>query len=92
VARPVYVIVGLLPPTRAPMPLVVKGPETVRDVVATLAKVLALLKYGMLPCTAAVLVERPPKVRLGVKPPEEMMGHVPVTEVTPLLIEEVATH
>jgi hypothetical protein len=37
-------------------------------------------------------VERPPKEIVGVAPPLEMMGQVPVTEVTPLLIEEVATH
>src|SRR3989338_9131588 len=72
------------------VPLVTERPlPTESVVVATFAKVLAPLKYGMLPTTAAVVVERPPKVRLGVVPPLEMMGQVPVTEVT---AEEVATH
>src|SRR3989344_3165759 len=60
-----------------------------RVVVAAFAKVFTPEKYGMLPTTAAVDVESPPKVRLGVVPPLEMMGQVPVTEVT---AEEVATH
>ena len=59
---------------------------------ATLAKVFTPEKYGMLPWTAAVEVERPPKEMVGVLPPLEMIGQVPVTLVTPLLIEEVATN
>src|ERR1039457_5879239 len=93
VASPVYVTVELVPPMRAPReeaPL--KGPLKAREVVATLAKVLTPEKYGMLPCTAAVEVERPPKERVGVLLPLLMIGQVPVTLVTPLLIEEVATN
>jgi hypothetical protein len=36
------------------------------------------------------VVARPPQVRFGVVPPEEMMGQVAVTEVTPALPVEVA--
>src|SRR5450631_3110509 len=86
-------MVALEPPTSAPrVPLMVKGPEKLWLVVATLAKVLTPLKYARLPCTAAVEVERPPKEMVGVLPPLEMIGQVPVTLVTPLLIEEVATN
>lgn len=61
-ARPVQVTVELLPPTRAPRAEVpLNGPENVTVEVATLANVLAPLKYGMLPTTAAVEVERPLK-------------------------------
>jgi hypothetical protein len=34
----------------------------------------------------------PPKESVGVAPPLEIIGQVPETLVTPLLIEEVATH
>src|SRR3989338_2331090 len=72
------------------VPLVTERPlPTESVVVATFAKVFTPEKYGMLPTTAAVDVESPPKVRLGVVPPEEMRGQVPVTAVT---AEEVATH
>jgi hypothetical protein len=93
VARPVYAMVVLAFPTREPsVPESAKGPEKVAVVVATFAKVLGPEKYARLPCTAAVEVERPPKERVGEVPPLEMIGKVPETEVTPLLIEEVATH
>jgi hypothetical protein len=69
----------------------VKGPEKEWVVVATFARVFTPEKYVRLPWTAAVLVERPPKESVGVKPPLEMIGQVPETLVTPLLIEEVAT-
>ncbi len=56
VARPVQV-------REPPVPIYVKEPEKgadkVRVEVATLAKVLALVKYGMLPMTALVEVPRP---------------------------------
>ena len=60
----------------------VKGPLIVKVEVATFAKVLALEKYGMLPTTAAVEVERPPKEIAGVVPPLLMIGKVPDTEET----------
>ncbi len=44
-----------------------------------------------MPMTAAVEVERPPKVMFGVLPPEEAMGKVPVTEVTALAPEKIHT-
>ena len=72
------------PPTNEPsVPEYARPRPRVGVVVATFANVLAPLKYGMLPMTAAVDVERPPKVRFGVEPPEEMIGQVPVTAVTP---------
>ena len=74
------------------VPAMVNGPTKECEVVATLAKVLTPEKYGMLPWTAAVDVERPPKERIGVFPPVLMIGKVPVTEETPLLMLEVATH
>src|SRR3989344_5169121 len=81
------------PLARATMPVMLLAvPPMLRvDVerAVTFAKVFTPEKYGMLPTTAAVDVESPPKVRLGVVPPLEMMGQVPVTEVT---AEEVATH
>src|ERR1019366_4447561 len=82
-----------VPPTSAPRVPEYERPRP-RDavVVATLAKVLTPLKYGMLPMTAAVEVESPPNEMVGVLPPLEMIGKVPVTLVTPLAIEEVATH
>src|SRR3989344_6516072 len=80
-----------VPPTRAPrVPEYERPRPRVAEVVATFAKVFTPEKYGMLPTTAAVEVERPSKVRLGVVPPEEMRGQVPVTLVTPAAAEEVA--
>ena len=79
------------PPTREPrVPEYARPRPSVGVVVATFANVLAPLKYGMLPMTAAVEVERPPNEMTGVVPPEEMMGQVPVTAVTPEMAEDVA--
>ena len=51
-----------MPPTKYPaVPEKVTPVPAVSDVVATFAKVLTPEKYGMLPWTAAVLVESPPK-------------------------------
>ena len=58
------------------------GPVMDSEEVATLAKVLTPLKYGMLPIVAAVDVERPPNEMVGVVPPLEMIGNVPETLVT----------
>ena len=67
VARPVYVMVEFVPPTSAPkVPEVMNGPETASDEVATFAKVFGPEKYGMLPTTAAVEVERPLQVKAPV--------------------------
>ncbi len=74
VARPVYVMVELEPPTRAPRverPL--NGPEKVSEEVATFANVLTPLKYGILPVTAAVEVESPLKPTVA---PERVIGQV----------------
>ena len=57
-------------------------PEHVTDVVATLAKVFTPEKYGMLPTTADDDVERPVKDSVGVAPPDDCIGNVPVTDVT----------
>jgi hypothetical protein len=89
VARPVYVMVELVPPIRAPrVPLTVNGPETAKVEVPTLAKVLGPEKYGMLPCTAAVEVERPVKVKA---PVEELYasGKVAESEVEEILLLKV---
>ena len=62
-------------------------PETVP--VATLANVFTPLKYGMLPITAAVEVERPPNVRVPevvIVPPR--MGNVLAILVTVPVFEE----
>ena len=73
-----------VPPTKEPRVVEYERPSPrVAVVVATFAKVLTPLKYGMLPCTAAVEVESPPNEMTGVVPPEEMIGHVPVTLETP---------
>jgi hypothetical protein len=78
------------PPTSAPrVPVVVNSADGVKEVVATFAKVLALEKYGILLTTAAVEVERPPKERVGVEPPEDMIGQVAESEVTPVLVTVV---
>ena len=47
-----------------------------------MAKVLGPEKYARLPTTAAVEVESPPKLSVGVLPPEETIGHEPDTLVT----------
>ena len=60
----------------------VSPPLAARVVVATFAKVFTPEKYGMFPTTAAVEVERPPKVMFGVAPPVEERGQVAVTSVT----------
>ena len=81
----------------------VNGPEYAWVVVATLAKVLAPLKYGMLPTTAAEEVERPPnemalvermrgqeKVRALSLPLRVVCKSVPLRESVPkyALVEE----
>lgn len=56
------VMVGEVPPTRAPKtPFRMMPPPAVTEVVATLAKVFADEKYGIFPSTAAEEVERPLK-------------------------------
>ncbi len=59
VARPMVCV----PPEFIVVSVPVSPLVIVAEVVATLAKVLALEKYGMLPMTALVEVERPAKVK-----------------------------
>ena len=74
----VRVRVEFAPPTKAPrVPPMVNSELGVKVVVATFAKVLAPLKYGMLPTTAAVEVERPEK---EIAEPDTAIGKVPEME------------
>ena len=79
-ARP---IVAFDPPIRNPFPAErVRPLFPVSVVVATFANVLAPLKYGMLPMTAAVDVESP---RKEIAEPETLIGKVPVMAESLLL-------
>jgi hypothetical protein len=57
-------------------------PVQVTVPVATLASVFTPEKYGMFPTTALLDVPIPAKVRVGVLPPVDCIGNVPVTDVT----------
>jgi hypothetical protein len=86
---PVLVMVSAVPPTSAPAVPVNDMPvPVVTEEVATLAKVLALEKYGMLPTTAAVEVERPLNVNA---PVDELYasGKVPERLVDDILLLNV---
>ena len=79
-ARP---MVAFDPPTRNPFPAERVSPLLpVSVVVATLANVLAPLKYGMFPCTAAVDVLRPMN---EMAEPDTDIGNVPEMELSLLL-------
>lgn len=61
-----------------------RGAVAVNAEVATLANVFTLEKYGILPITAAVLVESPPNPTVA---PESVTGHV--TEIADCLLLKV---
>lgn len=94
VARPVQVTVEFVPPTSVPIvPVIVNGPENEWVVVATFANILTPEKYGILPTTAAVEVERPlkPKVPVVVIVPP-VIGQavaIDVTEPVPQVTQEI---
>ena len=69
-----------------PLMFIVIGVEVETD-----AKVLTPVAYKR-PEAAAMFdeVAIPPQVRFGVEPPEEMIGQVPVTAVTPETADDVA--
>jgi hypothetical protein len=100
VARPVHVMEELVPPTREPkVPAVRRGePETVRLVVATLPSLagvpFVVVQYEREPAVSPVEVaryeERESVPVFVMVPPRSPVPAVML--VTPLLMEEVATH
>jgi hypothetical protein len=100
VARPVHVMEELVPPTREPkVPLVRRGePEMVREVVATLPSLagvpFVVVQYERFPAVSPEEVARyEERERVPVEVIVPPLSPVPATmDVTPLLIEEVATH